>query len=478
MFLAFVAVLGGLFGIAHSYLNSHDFQARLIEEVSRKLGCDVRVGRMKIRLHRGLDWVDIEASSPLVRPETFMKAERLRLRYDFFQALFLGKVVLTEVRISRPRITLDLSETAEAASPWPPPPPSAPSEPAAPRLPVAEAHPEKAAGASEAPSPAPPPSASPSPPISAAPWPPPPHVNLKSLMIEDGACDIVLVPAEKIECGGLQVRAGFSEDPEATGAGVINAATLQLPKNLLLRSVRGQFLWRAESVAVPSLTAQLCGGNAEATLRLEKPRGVPVFDLTVVFKDLSLSELARAAGARDLPLVGKLQAQARFQGALASVATPNGLGQVKVRDARLFRAPGLSQLGGLLNRQDFYDLPLTACETDFTLQANRLELSRIQVTAAELDLTGDGWLDFATHTEELRLKLGLAPSLAGALPAGMLDGLPRRASGWVEIPFKVWGPMDRPQNDLVARFAAIQMRAIGGTIFDRIFRSMPKNGAP
>ncbi len=476
--IAVVLVLGGLFGIAHGYLNSRDFQARLLHEVSAKLGCEVRVARMKIRLHRGLDWVDIEASSPAIRPETFMKAARLRVRYDFFQALFRRKIVLTEVRISQPRITLDLSEAAAA--------PAAPSVTVAaadappPRMEVAReaekpmdeekpAVPPSASGAS------PPRTPPASPPPVAEAWPPPPRMNLKNLQVEDGAGDVIVAPGDRIQYAGLQVRASFSEDPTPTGAGNIALATLQLPQSPLLRSVRGQFLWQAETIVVPSLVAQVCGGNAEATLRLEKPKDLPVFDATVVLKDLNILELARAAGVRDLPLVGKLQAQVRFQGALASLGAPNGLGQVKVRDARLFRAPGLSQLGGLLNRQEFYDLPLTACEADFILRANRMDLSRIQVAAAELDLTGSGWLNFNERTEELQLKLGIAPTLAASLPSGLFEGLPRRASGWVEVPFRIWGSMDRPQNDLVARFAAIQMRAIGGAVFDRIFQAVPKN---
>ena len=73
------------------------------------------------------------------------------------------------------------------------------------------------------------------------------------------------------------------------------------------------------------------------------------------------------------------------------------------------------------------------------------------------------------------MKLGIAPALAATLPPGLFEGLPRRTTGWVEIPFKIWGSLDHPQNDLVARFAALQMRAIGGTIFDRIFQSMPQS---
>jgi hypothetical protein len=306
------------------------------------------------------------------------------------------------------------------------------------------------------------------------PWPAPPKLDLKSLVVEDGACDVTLSAEERVQCGGLQVRASFADDPVPTGTGNLGAATLQLPQCPLLRSVRGQFLWREETISVPSLTAQLCGGNAEATLRLERPKDAPVFDATVVLKDLNIPELARATGTSELPLVGKLQAQVRFQGALAAISTPNALGQVKVRDGRLVRAPGLYHLGGYLNRQDFYDLPLTACEVDFTLQANRLEIPRIQVSSADLDLTGTGWFNLVDRTEELQLKLGISPSLAAALPAGLLDGLPKRPSGWVELPFKVWGSMDRPQNDLVARFVALQTRAIGGTIFDRIFQSIPK----
>ena len=106
---AALLLLGALLGVAQMYLNSPRFQQQLTEEVSRQIQCEVRLEKMKIRLWRGIDLVGIQLASDQRRPRDFLKAERLRLRYNFFEALFHQKIVIEELKLSSPSIKLDLS---------------------------------------------------------------------------------------------------------------------------------------------------------------------------------------------------------------------------------------------------------------------------------------------------------------------------------------------------------------------------------
>ncbi len=472
---AVLLTVGGLFGAAHAYLNSKDFQEHLLAEFSREIGCDVHVGRLRVRPLRGMDLVDIQVNRADIQPSDFLKTERLRLRYDLAEALFHQQIVLEELILSSPRIQLDLSAASSPSAPRPPAVPS-PKRASADTEPVAsaEAPPSEAVHALP-PSPPAPPEAPTNPPAkTTSPWPGPPSMDLRRFVVEDAACSVLLPDQLKLEFHDAQLIASFSTDPVPTGSGLMNVTMMEIPGGIPLSNAKVHFLWRADSVAAPSFSAQVCGGVLEGKYKAEVAKGEAPFELIVVLKDLNLQQLLKAANLPSGYVKGKLNVQTRFQGSVRNPAEANGLGVVKVREARLENVPGLAQLGGFLNRADFYDLPLQKCEADFLLQQQRLEITRIEAMATDLELTGVGWINLREKTQEFQMKLSFGPALVETFPKKMFEGMNRRADGYVEMPFRWWGSLAHPQNDLLSKFAAIQMQAIGGSIFDRIFQIVPK----
>lgn len=71
------------------------------------------------------------------------------------------------------------------------------------------------------------------------------------------------------------------------------------------------------------------------------------------------------------------------------------------------------------------------------------------------------------------MKLVLSDNLAAKIPVEILNGLNRRTDGYVEVPFRIWGNLSHPKNDLANRFESLAVRAISGTLFDKIFQAIP-----
>ncbi len=470
-------LLAGLYAILQNYLNSPAFQNEVLSEVSRQLQCDLRVEKMKIRLLRGMDLVGIRVSSDHVHPRDFLKAERLRLRYDLYEALFHHKVVLQELKISSPVMEVDLSQTSQppsiAASPQNEDPVK--SIPAVPVLltntPVIF---------EEAITTLPP--AITAPPIprhdsrGESLWPSPPSIDLRSLMLEDGKWTFVMPDHEKLVLNGTRVQATFSTDPVPSGAGNISCQTVDLPRKIKLTDSSLNFLWRADSLTIPGFEAHILGGSIGGRFKADPTKTAIPFELQLVIKGMTMEELIRTFDSgppRIGEVKGQIHGEARFEGSMVTPLECNGQGHIHLEKTRLVNIPSLTLMGGLLNRSEFRDLSLHKCEIDFILQSGKLQIPNIQILAANLELTGNGWINLSNQTQEFQMKLGFSGELARQLPSKLVEGANRRLDGYMEIPFRLWGNLSRPQNDLVKRFEEFGSRAVGGSIFDRIFQSAP-----
>lgn len=473
--VAFGLLFAGLFGAAHVYLNSAGFQTKVLSEIAERLHCEVRLEQMKIRLHRGADLVNIRVTSEQFRPREFMKAERLRLRYDLYEALFHQRVVLEELKFSTPVIEINLvepvppsgartaSRPARRETLEPSTAPSAISESAIVSAPAPKFKPTvapKALGATE------------------SRWPSPPAVDLRSFVIEDGSLNVALSERDRVLLQGAQIHAAFSTDPIPNALGSLLCKRVDLPQWVKLSDLKCDFLWREDSVSVNKLTADLLGGSLEAGFKVEQTANGLSFESQIAAANLWMDQVVKfasalGAGRLNGSLLGRLRARASFRGSLAHPELVEGQGQVWIQNGRLVDVVELKQLGGLLNRPSFRDLPLDKCEIDFILESGRLQIAQVEIRAAEMALTGEGTVNLLDGVQDLQMKLAFARELARRFPSEALAGATRRADGWTEIAFFVKGTAANPVSDLTARFAPLAKKAYGGSVFDTIFEAVP-----
>jgi len=297
-------------------------------------------------------------------------------------------------------------------------------------------------------------------------------------MVENGSLIIIMSDRDRLEVCGAQINAAFSSDPVPSGMGTMICQTIKLPKKVQLTQAKVDFLWRKDSIVIPRVTTRLWGGLVEGKFKADQNRNEMPFEIWLSAENLAMSDLMRSLGsggasAQGGEMLGQLQAQARFQGSLLRPETASGQGQVRVQNARLVNYQGLVLLGGLLNRPDFQNLPLQKCDLDFVLQSGQLQIPRFEARSSDIQLTGEGWIRPFEETQEFKFKLAIRNDLAAKVPKEALEGLDRRADGYIEVPFRLWGSLSRPQTDLAERFSALAAQAVGGAILDKIFRAVP-----
>jgi hypothetical protein len=483
--LLFALLLLGLLALDRSELYSEEFQREIVTEVSRQLHWDLKLKQVKVKILKGVDLIGINVSSKDVKPHDFLKAERLCLRYDRLEAIIHRRIVLDEFRLNAPTMEIDLSEpslptnfkqsaslqnssnTVVIASSTPP------SENQKPETP--SGHPEKEEAISSLPA-LPPHHSEPN--KTGAYWPAPQPMDLRKVLIDDGILSLTLPKQDKFFLNGTHIEATFSADPVPTGSGMIICQTARVPGNIQLSDSKINFLWRADTITIPKMSALTFHGDMEGSFKADQSKSDLPYDLQVAATNLNLHEIIQTLQSPNKhtqgDLLGEVQTRMRFQGSMLDPMMSSGQGIIQVSDLQLIDLPGLVLLGGLLNRPDLRNLHIDKCEMDFIFQSAKLQIPRIEILSHDLQLVGNGWINLVEKTNEFQMKLAFSDDLAKRLPSSALEGLTRRVDGFVEIPFRVWGAFENPQNDLEGRFEKLSTRAIGGAIFDKIFQSISK----
>jgi len=469
-------LLGTLFAAAHWYLNSPRFQQELIAEISRQIQCEVRLEKIKIRLLRGIDLVGIRLSSDKRRPRDFLQAERLRLRYNVFAALFHRKIVIEELKLSSPSIKLDLSEPVLQARDH--------SRPEVveegPRL--ENVSPEISSAEqplTSFPVPVPAKTDGQGAPATARHFQDrkiePPSVDLRNLVIEDGSLSLILPDGEKLILHGARIQAAFSTHPLPNGMGSISCPLVDLSsygRGMEISEVKLDFLWHADGLEIPRLSAALWGGVVEGKFNMDATRAEWPFEMSLAVRDVNMSELSDASEIVHPIFDGRLHAQTKFQGSMLEPLRASGSGQARILHAKLVNTPVLSALGNYLDRPDFRNLPLEKCELDFMLQNGALHVAQLWVVSSDIEVCGQGWIKLAEQTQEFQMKTAFSTQIALHFPSEMIDQLDQRDDGRWEKPFRTWGSLKKPQTDLQDFFRPMAARIGGGDTFEKIFRGV------
>ena len=273
---------------------------------------------------------------------------------------------------------------------------------------------------------------------------------------------------------GVQLRSELSAEPVASASGTLHCQSVFIGQCYKFLEPDVKFFWRDDSLTIPAWSAQAWGGTLSGDCHADQTKpGIP-YDMKVQASQLSVQEVLYAMEIPSGSLHGKIQAQARFDGSLEQPERSNGLGQIRITEGKIVNDLVLRMMGGYLNRADFDNVELQKCDLDFVLAAGKLQISRIQVITKDLELSGGGWVNLADKSQEFNLIFAMSGDIASKLPPAVLEGMNRRIDGYIEFPFRIWGTLKRPQNDLQARFQALAIRAIGGAIIDKIFQAVPQ----
>jgi hypothetical protein len=468
----------GFYFLAQEYLNSEKFQALLVSECKKRLHCQIKLDKaspshawkiyvknQKLYILGAVDLNGVHFSSSTHPPQEWMYADSLRLRYDLYEAMFHQKILLEEIRLVRPQVDINLQTVLPETKSEVAPAVTHEVKPSPINEIVAPPHDESLASKVESPPPAIPPSKE------IMPWVAPPELDLGNFIFEGGRIQIHTL--KKVLLEDANGKISFSSSPVPSIAGSLECKTVKLLEDVQLSDNHFSFLWRSDCMMIPSFSIGFLDGKITGSFRADRTKTTPQFKSHLSVQNVSVEKIHGFWKKSKGEIRGKIKAEMSIHGELVKSQRLAAEGTVKIEDARMVNFTILNIMSSYLRQPEFLELSLSECEFDFILDHPKLNIPRIKIISKDLELTGKGSVNLLQGTQSFDLTMLVSANLHPKFPETVWEGLHKRPDGRIELPIKVWGDVNHPQNDAEARFKPIVPRAVGGAIFDRIFQGLP-----
>jgi hypothetical protein len=279
----------------------------------------------------------------------------------------------------------------------------------------------------------------------------PPQVGWDlNLDVENGSLTAG-VPIEHIH-GCVQLR-GYNSAAGFENRGELNIDSA-IVRDVQLTQIRGPLALDAEQLRFGTwaerelpgirprpLTASIFDGSVALDGQLRFSQEVP-FQLHAWLEQGDLAAMARELAPRQKGVGGKVFAVVNLSGTGEGVHTYRGLGQIRLRDADIYELPAIVAMLKLSSIQNPDRNAFNTANVDFRIEADDVELDRVELHGDAITLKGRGRL---TSAREIDLKLYTQVGRDESyLP--IFRPLLGEASKQFLL-FNVSGPLDRPVVD-------------------------------
>ncbi|MHC4161990.1 MAG: hypothetical protein ACYSUM_07660 [Planctomycetota bacterium] len=197
------------------------------------------------------------------------------------------------------------------------------------------------------------------------------------------------MPLDLRDMSGQLLVAEGTLSPEFTVRGAISNGTVDLWERHL-HSMSANFSFQPDHLRLGNIDGRLYQGvyRGDVEVHLSDPGA---FKVRLRASDVELGELLKEDLPRSDPMTGTLEAAIWFESPSAELQHMTGRGEVRVRDAKLFRIPGLRRILAVLSRATPLDGPrFKRAEADFTIRGERLEVSQVHLSTNLNDIYGRG----------------------------------------------------------------------------------------
>ena len=448
--LGFAAV--ALLGV-NLYVQSHGTQARIQQELSQRLGTELRIHRISVTPWWGLKLtgitipqVDEALSSDFLQARTF----RLRIR---FSSLFSGRLVIKEIALIEPKVIW----AQNADGKW-----RIPGTTEAPAPDVA------AAPVTGEPIPATPPDPAPAPPAPAAPRDPDDDTRaftpeVRRVTLTDGSfrfLDAGGKPVATFE--GVNFRSSFRNGTALRGDVSITKTSLR--NRFFLEQLETPLKYHATELDLPEIRARAGGGEITGHFNMRPGEANSPFDVLVKFSDVQADRIVADAGGPEGMVKGRLEGHLKAHGNTADPNALAGAGEIYLRDGQVRKYSLLVALGQILQIDELTQLRFEDAHVKYRIAPGVVTIDELVLRSPNIRLSAVGTISFSG---KLRLdsQLAINDSIRGQLFRPIRDNFqPIEQEGYTAVAFKITGTVQRPKTDLVKKLVGSELNDLRGLI--------------
>jgi len=475
--LWFGAAIVGLFAVAllivNLYVQSHQAQASIQQELSRRLQTPIQIRSVAVTPWGGLTLTGITISQVSnVTTNDFLQASSFHLHVRLLP-LFSRQLIIKEVSLLSP--TVVWAQTPDGK--W--------------RLPGSEARSSAAAGPTVGPEPGAAPAGEPAnPPLSTAAGPPTATAPISEPARAEPKAKTLVLAAQMRRINVTDGNFRFLDRSGATVAsfegvrfhssvrtaeslrGSVSVAKISIRDRCYLQHLESPLRYDPEELALPKISARLGSGDVNGEFSLQSQAADSPFKASIRFRGVQADEIVVEAGGPKGVIQGKLEGSLEASGKTADATAVTGRGEISLHDGQLQQYSLLVALGQILQIEELTQLQLQQADAKYHIDPGVVTVDSMVLRSPNIRLSSTGTVGFNGKLR-LQSQLAINDKVRSQLFSPIRDNFqPIDEPGYAAVDFQVNGTIDRPKTNLVEKVVGRNLKdfvngLLGGSKPDR-----------
>ena len=463
--LGAVALIG-----VNLYVQSQGAQAKIQQELSRRLGTPLKIRRMSVTPWGGLELSGITiAQTSAASASHFLEARTFRLRVRFL-SLFSRRLVIKEVSLISPKVVW----LQDAQGKWKLPSSREEHAPIVSRTQAPNISELPAASESSSPSTSPvipsTPAYLPSPPGATVEQFPkrqprlavPPEVQRVNIKSGDFSF-LDRAGAMLASFTGVDFRTSIRSAEALRGDAKI--ARISLRNRFFLEQLQSPLRYEPDVLELSRVSARAGSGEINGYFAMQPEAEDSPFTTSVTFRNVLADQIVADAGGPKGTVQGKLEGNFEASGKTADPDALIGKGAIFLRDGRVQQYSLLVLLGQILQIEELRELHLEQAEAKYHLSPGLVTIDELILRSPNIRLSASGTVAFDGKLN-LDSQLAINERLRGQLFKAIRQNFkPIDEPGYFALDFQVGGSIDRPSTNLMDRLVGRDLSNMINSLF-------------
>jgi hypothetical protein len=472
--LAAVIGLGAvlLLGV-NLYVQSQGAQAKIQQELSRRLGTRLEIRSMSVTPWGGLQLSGITIpQTSSVGPRHFLEAKTFQLRVRFF-SLFSRRLVIKEVSLIKPKVVWPQNAEGKWRLPGlqgvPSPEISPKPAPSVSRSQVESEIVQKQAAVAPAVT------------ATSTNLPSLTQVTLDNRAPRQQARLAVAPEVQRVsikdgnftfldQAGGLLASftgVNFRTNIRSASAlhGDTKIARISLRDRFFLEQLRSPLRYEPDVLELSKISARAANGEIKGYFAMQPEAEDSPFTTSVKFRNVLADQIVENAGGPRGMVKGEFEGNFQASGKTADPNALVGGGEIFLRDGRVQQYSLLVLLGQILQIEELQELHLEQAEARYHLSPGLVRIDQLILRSPNIRLTASGTVAYDGKLN-LDSQLAINDRIRGQLFKAIRQNFqPINEPGYSAIDFQVGGTIDRPSTNLMNRLVGRDLSGMLNSLF-------------
>jgi len=472
IFFGATVALGAAFLLGiNLYVQSQGTQAKIQQELSRRIGTGLRIRNMSLTPWGGLELSGITiAQSSSSAPGNFLEAKTFRLRVRLL-SLFSKRLVIKEVALVKPTVVWP----QDAEGKWRLPGPQEAQSPAVSTQSadaVGQLDTENAPVTKNAVPVVPATSTNVPPPTEDALHNKPPRresgfavaPEVRRVSIKNGSFSFLDRTGKLLgSFKGLDFRTNIRSESALHGDAQV--ARISLQDRFFLEQLRSPLRYEPDVLELSKISARAANGEIKGYFAMQPEAEDSPFATSVKFRDVLADQIVENAGGPKGIVKGKLEGSFQASGKIADPDALVGSGEIFLRDGRVQQYSLLVLLGQILQIEELQELHLEQADAKYHLGPGLVTIDELVLRSPNIRLTASGTVAFDGRLK-LDSRLAINDRIRGQLFKAIRNNFqPIDEPGYTSIDFQVGGTIQRPSTNLMDRLVGRDLSSMLNSFF-------------